>query len=217
MKYKDEEWLREAYKDNSIQEMADMIDCSTATIHKYMNEYDIERPDKHKPKGGKHTDKEWLREKYEDEKMSQNEIAEIAGVHKGTIKHWLDQHGIESRSKKEAINLSWENAEKRRQKVGERFAEIHRTLHPFVFTKKNGYVYAGSSDGQGGSEFVPIHRLLAVAEYGIDAVKDKVVHHKNKIKWDNRPQNIELMDAAEHSRHHALERGAEPPRWWEDE
>jgi hypothetical protein len=49
---------------------------------------------------------------------------------------------------------------------------------------------------------LPVHRLLAVAEFGADAVADKVVHHKNGIPWDNRPDNIELLDRAEHSRHH---------------
>lgn len=35
---------------------------------------------------------------------------------------------------------------------------------------------------------VRIHRLVAVAEYGIDYVNDWSdyhVHHKNGIKWDN--------------------------------
>lgn len=109
MKYKDEDWLREAYKNNSIQEMADMIDCSTASIHKYMNEYGIERPSKHTAKGGPHTDEDWLREKYKIERLSQGEIADICDVSKGTIKYWLDKHGIESRGRSEAAKVRMEN------------------------------------------------------------------------------------------------------------
>jgi transposase len=105
VKYKDEEWLRETYADHSIQEMADIIDCSTATIHKYMEKYGIERPDKHAAKGGKHTDKEWLQEKYVGEKLSQKEIAELCDVQKTTIKYWLDRHDIDIRSKSEAAKI----------------------------------------------------------------------------------------------------------------
>jgi|GEM_PF-3600453 len=49
---------------------------------------------------------------------------------------------------------------------------------------------------------VKVHRLLAVSEFGFDAVTDKVVHHKNDIPWDNRPENLEPMGRAEHTAHH---------------
>ena len=42
------------------------------------------------------------------------------------------------------------------------------------------------------------HRLLAVAEYGFDAVVNKQVHHKNGIPWDNRPENIEPISQRDH-------------------
>lgn len=45
---------------------------------------------------------------------------------------------------------------------------------------------------------VRIHRLVAVAEHGIEAVKGKVVHHKNRIRFDNHPSNLELMEDEEH-------------------
>lgn len=47
-----------------------------------------------------------------------------------------------------------------------------------------------------------VHRLLAIAKYGPDIVKDKHVHHKNGIRWDNRPENIGLLDPSEHSKLH---------------
>jgi len=33
-------------------------------------------------------------------------------------------------------------------------------------------------------------------------VRDKDVHHRNNIQWDNRPANIELIDKAEHTAKH---------------
>lgn len=218
MRYKDKEWLEEQYQDKTQAEIAEECDVSRTTITRWMDKLGIESDGPGCAQvDGKHKDEEWLREKYVQEQRSTNDIAEECGVGKTTVLYWLDKYGIERRDHLEAINLSWEDAEERRKAVGERFAELHRTKHPFVFTKKSGYVYAGSSDGNGGSEFVPIHRLTAVAEYGVDALDGKVVHHKNEVKWDNRPENLVPMDPDEHSRHHALKNNANPPEWWNDE
>lgn len=53
-----------------------------------------------------------------------------------------------------------------------------------------------------GQKSIPVHRLLAVSEHGFDAVCGKVVHHKNEIPWDNRPENIEIMGESEHVSKH---------------
>lgn len=44
---------------------------------------------------------------------------------------------------------------------------------------------------------MPIHRLVAVSEYGFDAVANYNVSHKNEIPFDNRPENIEIVDYVE--------------------
>lgn len=58
----------------------------------------------------------------------------------------------------------------------------------------------------GAIDRVLVHRLLAVAEWGFDAVVGKHVHHKNHIRWDNRPENIEPLDPSEHIRKHRNDR-----------
>lgn len=52
---------------------------------------------------------------------------------------------------------------------------------------------------------VRLHRLLAVAEWGFEAVQGRQVHHVNRIPWDNRPENLALLTPSEHSRLHHTE------------
>jgi len=47
------------------------------------------------------------------------------------------------------------------------------------------------------------HRLLALLEYGMDEIEDKVVHHENGIPWDNRVENLRPLTRAEHASEHA--------------
>jgi len=53
----------------------------------------------------KYKDKDWLRSKYLDDKLSTREIAELADCTAPTIQDWLDRHGIEKRSKSEAAKI----------------------------------------------------------------------------------------------------------------
>jgi len=78
VRYKDPEWLEETYKDHSAPEMAEMCGVVTSTICKYMEKNGIERDTDRGPKDGKHKNKEWLKQKYVDEELSQKEISEIA-------------------------------------------------------------------------------------------------------------------------------------------
>lgn len=62
---------------------------------------------------------------------------------------------------------------------------------------------------------VPVHRLVAVAEYGFAEVAGMDVHHKNNHPSDNSPGNLEVLSAVEHSRWHAEDRWGESP--WRSE
>lgn len=69
------------------------------------------------------------------------------------------------------------------------------------YTDRDGYEqWATVACGE--QKITSVHRLLAVAEYGFDAVVGQDVHHENEVPWDNRPENISLMDPGDHIRHH---------------
>lgn len=61
-----------------------------------------------------------------------------------------------------------------------------------------GYIYEKVGDGRAAhhradvSGYVPQHILVAEKKYGIKITEEFTVHHKNRIKHDNRPDNLEL-------------------------
>ncbi len=50
------------------------------------------------------------------------------------------------------------------------------------------------------------HDLVAEQMIGRELAVDEVVHHKNKVKTDNRPENLAVMKKDEHARQHMYER-----------
>lgn len=117
-------------------------------------------------------DEDTLRELYWDEGMSIQEIADHCGCHRTTAHDWMKKHGIERRTAPQ------------NKPVQHRITE-------------SGYECWRHDTG--GTQYkVLVHRLQKVAEEGIDAVKGMEVHHKNRIPWDNRPSNLELVTSEEH-------------------
>ncbi len=62
----------------------------------------------------------------------------------------------------------------------------------------NGYIWRG-----GDRE----HRIVAERLVGRPIRGDEHVHHKNGLKWDNRPGNLEILTASEHTKTHATTSG----------
>ena len=52
------------------------------------------------------------------------------------------------------------------------------------------------------------HDLIMECLIGRHLNDDEVVHHKNKIRNDNRKENLELMKFSEHARLHMIERNS---------
>lgn len=128
-------------------------------------------------------DADTLRELYVEKRLSQSEVADELNCSTATVCRWLEKSGIESRSFNDGRLIS-------------------------LRTRRDGYEEFGAGVGN-----VLHHRLLAVAEFGFDAVANKHVHHKSGIPWDNRPDNIELMTNSQHLKKHGKEKGGD----WRDE
>jgi hypothetical protein len=69
---------------------------------------------------------------------------------------------------------------------------------------KNGYVIVLTPEGHppgsiGNGRYCFEHRLVMEKHIGRYLLPGEMVHHKNGIKSDNRPENLELMKKSQHS------------------
>jgi len=99
----------------------------------------------------------------------------------------------------------WEHAVEARR--------VNRTMYR---TRTDGYVEIEST-GFGTHDRLFLHQLVAIAD-GADPYQlfggPKQIHHKNGIRWDNRPSNIEVVNIADHARRHGDDMWGEAP--WRD-
>ena len=181
--YKDKETLERLYweEEMTLGGVAERLGCGKMTIQRWMKKLDIPRREHGQQPPKPWHDKDTLQQLYQEEKMSLREVGDELGCNSDTIRRWLGNYDIEIRDRLEFM------------KTG-----------PCAHYWSDGYeVLQNVYDGE--SYETRVHRLIAVAEYGFEAVSGKVVHHKNGVRWDNRPENLEVMTTEEHSRYHANE------------
>lgn len=164
---------------------------------------------------------------YVEERLSRTEIGKILGLTPGEVRNKLvtfgifrpkeikfSRHKIKTLYHKRGLSIS-DLADE--LSVGT--ASISRHLRYFGLNKSMwqlrnqgggpGYKYCSYRTNTEGYEVwstpgggtYSVHRLVAVAEYGIDEVANKQVHHINGVKWDNRPGNLEPISAEKHAEH----------------
>lgn len=65
---------------------------------------------------------------------------------------------------------------------------------------KDGYKILWMPNGKGGDTSARVHRLVAKA-FVPNPKNNPVIHHKNNIKYDNRPENLEWVTIAENTQY----------------
>ena len=199
--YHDADWLREKYHAErmTLREIADLCGVTGTTIGEWMDRHGIERRDVREAQRpeGKHTDREWLAEQYHGKGRSLKDMAQECDVNAVTIMNWMDRHEIPRRGYTDHL---------RKPKVTR-------------IKTDRGYIRLGSRRPNSDKhDFVFEHQLVAIAN-GADPHKvfsggKYECHHKNRIPWDNRPENIELLDGIEHDEIHAADRERAPTGEW---
>lgn len=128
-------------------------------------------------------DRETMETLYTDRKLSYRQIAEELGCSEDQVSAAIERFNITPRSNSESRHV-----------LAHRGPETH-------LWREDGYeAWEYNYDGERAS--ILVHRLVAVAEWGLDALRGNVVHHKNGVKWDNRPENLQLMTRGEHNSLH---------------
>ena len=127
----------------------------------------------------KYLDKKWLENEY-IKKRSVSKIAEKCGVALTTISRWLATFKIRKIRKSKADRSGQRNPYWNGGKYVDRlngYVHVYSPSHPFA--KKKGYVME--------------HRLVMEKSIGRYLRRNEIVHHRNKIKTDNRIENLELI------------------------
>lgn len=174
-------------------------------------------------------DQQEVRRLYVDEKLSQRQTAERLGLEsKYPVRKVIENSDIASRNRgaksknakwkdKEILfQLYWEENLSSRE-IGERFGIASRTVisemerldiprRAPMRKRQNRVKYRTNQNGytewKGFDEYFLVHRLAAIAWFGVDEVAGKDVHHKSNIPWDNRESNLEVMTRSEHMEMH---------------
>lgn len=119
-------------------------------------------------------DAEWLQAEYVEKDRTQESLAEECGVSRMTIYRWRKKFDIQ-KPETAQFGMQTDDYEQWKCEVG-----------------------AGSADS------VTVHRLLATLKVDDLAELDgKHVHHANRIPWDNRLENLEVVSPEEHGKIHA--------------
>lgn len=135
---------------------------------------------------GKHNGEPWeskekLQTEYVEKGKSAEKLSSEWGCDPSTVTNWLKKHNIRVRDNSE-------------------YRQGHAT-----YTVTNGYGRWREYAGYDRNKSVTVHRLAAVAWFGLNEVNGKHIHHKNGVRWDNREENISLLNQSEHARQHQKE------------
>lgn len=128
----------------------------------------------------------WLYQKYWIEELSLSQIAKIVGVDIKCICKWMNKQDIP------------------RRQCGGRFGKHHfRFKGSFLNSQGYRLIYFPNHPRNDNSKYVREHILVIEKYLGRYLLPNETPHHINKIKDDNRLENLYLFTtSAEHSRYH---------------
>lgn len=141
--------------------------------------------------GGMWRNKEWIKKQYFDNKLSFVSIGKIAGCTSKTVEHFFKKFGFTPRytgATDGERSPNWKGG-----KV------INSQGYVLVFYNKP-HAYKNKN-----YKYVREHVLVMEKVLGRPMKHPEMIHHKNGIPHDNRPENLQLMSGPfEHNTHEQL-------------
>lgn len=138
---------------------------------------------------------------YVNQKKSGLEIARFFGIGRTTVSRYIKRYNLEPRTNSEVRkNKFWRGSKEQYKKVSEimktKTGENHSHWKGGIIDSK-GYkrIYVN------GKRYLE-HRYVMEQYLGRKLTLDEDVHHINKVKLDNRIDNLQVLTKKEHSRHH---------------
>jgi transposase-like protein len=209
----DEDLLRRMYvkEQRTISEMAALFGVNYSTMRKRLLRCGVRLRSRKEARiissrrQGKpgELEAEFLIREYIERGRTTVEIARELGVDANTVLHHMRKAGITPRPRRDRMVRVWSDERFRQRMVGNRSSSWNGGL-----TKNNGYLQVHipdhpEADARG---YVFQHRLVMEQMVGRSLRPEERVHHKNHVKTDNRPENLDLFAGdREHAEHHALE------------
>lgn len=209
--------IAERYQRQTINEIAEELHRDPKTVARWLRELGITRRASHSIKGkkysGKHPGEARLRDMYVSQKLSTRQIAALLDVSSNTAAAWCREIGVTMRTAAECFAGIAPSPQAIAASVAARRKHILPNRHGGVGYKMrtDGYVYILRPEHPGATKdgYVLEHRLVAEQLLGRSLRADEDAHHKNGVRHDNRPENIEVLQHSQHIKHHYQEREIE--------
>jgi hypothetical protein len=153
-------------------------------------------------------DADWLRDKYEKDRLSKLDIAKLCGVSEGTIRYYISKFNITSRNGKDKItsNSIQKMSDFRRGKptwnsglAGKYQKWTKKGVEApgykggvCVNNTRGGYkkILSSNHPNADANGYVFEHRLVCEKLLGRYLTQDEIVHHRDKNPLNNTPENL---------------------------
>lgn len=173
----------------------------------------------------KKVEREILLKLYIDEEKPMHQISKELGIAVGTVYNYLKKYEVETRDWRSTFTMKGRTLnEQQRHAISMRNTGRHHTeaakmkmsdshKQSGIGHKKkrnDGYIsiYFPDHPKSNASGYIMEHVLVMESIIGRWLHEDEVVHHINKIRHDNRKENLMLMTFSEHAALHMKERHA---------
>jgi len=115
----------------------------------------------------------------------------------------------EETKRKISVTVSASMTPEKRQRIGDALRGSNAPWFIGQKTASSGHILIYKPEHPASNQnYIRRSHLVMEEMLGRFLTKDEVVHHKNEVNSDDRPENLELFSTMpEHSRHHAIKNG----------